>query len=436
MQPARGPTSTDLIHQPDRPVHILFVTQYFHPEVGATQTRIREFAKCCRQHGHHVTVLTEFPNHPHGVISPGYRGRWVSREVFDDFEVVRVWVWTTPHKTVATRIGFYGSFFAMATVAGLRLPRSIDVVFATSPPLSVGMIGWLIARLRGARFVLDVRDLWPEVIEALGAVRQRTGLRLIKMIERFLYRHADLITAVTRGFVRHIRSIAPDPARVKWLPNGAATELLDPARKDDTLRDRLNLDGQFVVTFAGLHGLAQGLDTVLAAAARLVHRPEIVFLFIGDGPAKPALVRNAELRGLENVRFLEMVPTADIGPYLTASDALLVPLRSHSIFRSFVPSKLYDFLACARPVLLSVDGEARDILEASGGGVFCPPGDAVQMANAILQLSQTPAAERDRMGQRGHSYVRANFTRAAEAARLLEFLSVGETSPDAGRYQV
>jgi glycosyltransferase involved in cell wall biosynthesis len=409
-------------------MHALFITQYFHPEVGATQTRIREFAKGFRQQGHRVTVLTEVPNHPRGVIAADYRGRWMSREVLDDFDVVRVWVWTTPQKTVLTRLGFYGSFFMMATIAGLTISKPIDVVFATSPPLSVGLIGWLIARLRRARFVLDVRDLWPAVVEALGAVRQPAGLRLMRVLERFLYRHADRITAVTQGFVRHIRPHVLDPARLMWLPNGAAADVFDPALSDDTLRARLSLDRHFVVTFAGLHGLAQGLDTALAAAARLADQPSIVFLLIGDGPAKPALLSDAARRGLRNVRFLDTVPTSEITPYLVASDVLLVPLRPHPVFQSFVPSKLYDFLACARPVLLAVDGEARDILEASAGGVFCPPGDDRQMARAILELSRMPADERARMGQRGRAYVLAHYTRAAQAARLLEFLSAGATT--------
>lgn len=403
-------------------MHILFVSQYFHPEVGATQTRIREFAKGCRARGLRVTVLTEFPNHPHGVIPPEYHGRWIAREKVDDIDVVRVWVWTTPHKTVFTRLMFYGSFFIMATLVGLRGIAPIDVVFATSPPLSVGLIGWIIARLRSARFMLDIRDLWPAVVEALGAVRQPVGIRLMQVLERFLYRRADRITAVTRGFVTHIQPLVRAPERVTWLPNGAATDLFDPARGDDALRDRLGLSGQFVATFAGLHGLAQDLETVLAAAAQLQNRP-ITFLLIGDGPAKPALRADAHARGLTNVRFLDTVPIAGIAPYLLASDALLVPLRADDVFRTFVPSKLYDFLACARPVVLSVDGEAREILEASGGGVYCPPGDATRLADVLLELSLMPADARAQMGERGRAFVIQHFTRATQATALVELLS-------------
>ena len=403
-------------------MHILFVTQYFPPEVGATQTRMLEFARACHRRGHQVTVLTEFPNHPHGRIAPEYRGRLVTRERLEGFTVLRVWIRTRARKSFQDRLAFYGSFFALATARGLAVPRRVDVVFATSPPLPVGLVGWVIARARGARFILDVRDLWPAAVRALGQVQRPAALRLAEALEQFLYRRADRITAATRGFVRHIAPRAKEASRVVWLPNGASTDLFDPARVDPTLRGRLGLEGRFVVTFAGLHGLAQGLDAVLEAASRLRDRPDVSFCLIGDGPVKEDLVARAARLGLSNVRFLPTVPVDEVAPYLTASDALLVPLRRHPVFDTFVPSKLFDFLACARPVILLVDGEAREILEASGGGIFSPPGDGDELAKAVLTLLETPVEARRRMGERGRVYVLAHYTRAAHAARLVELI--------------
>ena len=413
-------------------MHILFVTQYFTPEVGATQTRIHEFARACHRRGHRVTVLTEFPNHPHGRIAPEYRRRLVTRETLDGFTVLRVWVKASTDKTLWTRLAFYGSFAAMAAARGLTVRGRPDVVVATSPPLPVGLAGWLIARVRGAHFVLDVRDLWPAAVEAVGAVPRRAVLRVAGALEQFLYRRADRITAVTRGFVRHIRARVVDPERVLWLSNGAATDLFDPARVDPTLRTRLGLDGRFVVTFAGLHGMAQGLDAVLEAASRLQDRPEVVFVFIGDGPAKARLMASAARLDLANVRFLPTVPPAEAALYLTASDALLVPLRPHPAFDTFVPSKLYDFLACARPVILMVDGEAREILEASGAGVFSPPGSADGLAKAVLGLLETPETDRRRMGAQGRAYVLANYTRAERSARLVALVEAMGVPVDRG----
>jgi glycosyltransferase involved in cell wall biosynthesis len=407
-------------------VHVVFLTQYFTPEVGATQTRIHEFARACVARGHRVTVVTEFPNHPHGRIPPAYRGRWLTREVLDGFTVLRVWVLARPVKTFATRVAFYASFFLLSALRGLAVRGPVDVVFATSPPLPVGLAGWIVARGRRARLVLDIRDLWPAAAEALGELRNPRLLRLAGRLERFLYRHADLVTAVTRGFVRHITGIVDDPARVVWLPNGAAVAVFDPHRTDAALRARLGLEGRFLVTFAGNHGIAQGLDTVLDAAEILRGRAEVVFGLIGDGPVKTRLEERARARGLPNVRFLPAVPLAEITPYLTASDALLVPLRRDPVFDTFIPSKLFDFMACARPVVLMVDGEARETLEASGGGLWAAPGDAEGLAKVVVSLMEMGPAARRRMGERGRAYVLRHFTRDAQGHRLTSLLDALE----------
>lgn len=403
-------------------MHILFVTQYFTPEVGATQTRIHEFARTCVAAGHRVTVLTEFPNHPHGRIPPEYRGRLMTRERMDGFEVLRVWVYTRPAKTLGTRLAFYLSFFALASLRGTVAGGPVDIVFATSPPLPVGLAGWIVARIRGARFVLDIRDLWPALAEAIGELRRPDLVRLAAGLERFLYRHADRITAVTRGFVAHISDMVADPSRVKLLPNGAAADLFDPARIDAGLRARLGLEGRFVVTYAGLHGIVQGLGSLLDAAALLRDRPEVVFCLIGEGPVKAELQARAAAEHLVNVRFLPAVPLADITPFLTGSDVLLVPLRRDPVLDTFIPSKLFDFLACARPVILMVDGEAREVLDAAEGGVFVEPEDAEGLAKAVIGLIERGPQERARMGARGRAYVLAHYTREAQGRRLLELL--------------
>ncbi len=403
-------------------MHILFITQYFPPEVGATQTRMHEFARACAAAGHRVTVITEFPNHPHGRIPPEYHGRWTSREPMDGFTVDRVWVFTRPVKGTRTRLGFYLSFLCLSTLRGWFTRGRIDVVFATSPPLPVGLAGWCIARARGARFFLDIRDLWQEAAAALGELRSPLMQRLAANLERFLYRHADRITAVTKGFVSHIAAQIRDPSRVTLLSNGAAVDRFDPAGADPGLRARLGLQGRFVVTFAGLHGIPQGLDAILDAAALLRGDHEVVFCMIGEGPMKPGLETRARAEGLDNVRFFPAVPPAEITPFLTASDALLVPLRRDPVFDTFIPSKLFDFLACARPVILSVDGEARQILEESGGGVFAEPGRPEALRDAVRVLRDRGPEERARMGVSGRAYVLNHFTRAAQNAKLVALL--------------
>jgi glycosyltransferase involved in cell wall biosynthesis len=402
-------------------VHVLFLSQYFTPEIGATSERVHAFARACAARGHLVTVVTEFPSHPGGVVGPEYRGRLWTREALDCLEVVRVWVRARPVKTPAGRVAQYGSFCALAAVAGLLVRPRVDVVVATSPPLPVGLVGWAVARVRRAPLVFDVRDLWPAAVGALGLLRSPTLFRMAEALERFLYRQAQHVTAVTQGFVRHIGDRGGHPARITWLPNGAA-EHFDAAPADHGLRDRLGLTGRFVVMYAGNHGLAQGLPVVLEAAHLLRDHREVVFLFLGDGPLKRDLVRRTEALGLANVSFLNAVPSADVPPYLAASDALLVPLRSNPVFETFIPSKLFGALACARPVLLMANGEARAVLEASGGGLWVAPEDPGALAKAVGWLAEQPEAARREMGERGRAYVVAHYRRAAHAERFVALL--------------
>lgn len=402
-------------------MHFLLVTQYFHPEVGATQTRMREFAKALVRRGHQVTVLTEFPNHPTGRIPPEYRGRWFTREAMEGYSVLRVWVWASPAKTFWNRLAFYISFLLMAVARGLFYRERISAVVATSPPLSVGLAGYILSLLRRTKFVLDIRDLWPAAAQALDELRNPFFLHLAERVERHLYRHADRITAVTQGFCRHIRAFVRNPSGVEWLPNGTVSGLFSPDLTDPSLRERLGLQGKFVVCFAGLHGIAQGLPSILNAASLLRQASDVRFLFVGDGPVKGSLIQKAREMELNNVLFHPQVPIEKITSYLTMSDLLLVPLRRDPLFDIFVPSKLFDFMACARPVLLTVGGEAQAILEEAGGGKWVEPENPAAMAEAILAFRDNPG-KREEMGRRGRDYVLRGFTREAQGDRLATIL--------------
>jgi glycosyltransferase involved in cell wall biosynthesis len=404
-------------------MRVLLVSQYFFPEVGATQTRMREFAQALTEAGHEVDVLTEFPNHPSGVIPQNYRGRWIEIDETLPFRVVRVWVYATPVKTFWTRLFFYGTFLAMAVVMSVRLPRRYDVVAATSPPLPVALAGLVISRLKRAAFVMDVRDLWPLAAGALKELSNPRLYRWAERIEQYLYRKADRITVTTRAFEAHV--LAQDPARrpkLAHVPNGTIVEVFDRARGDGGVRQRLGLDDSFVVSYAGLHGVAQGLSTVLAAAERLAGVPRVRFVFLGEGPLKASLKGEASARGLSNVLFIDQVPLDDSAQYLNASDAVVVPLIPDPVFRMFVPSKLFDAMACGKPVLLLVDGEARTILDEAGAGLYVEPGNDAALADAVLTLAASPQMG-EAMGTRGRGYVRAHYDRRTQSrqfARIVE----------------
>ncbi len=404
--PARGPTP-----RAERALRIAIVSQYFPPEVGATQTRMQAFAEYLVSRGHEVTVVTEFPNHPVGIVPEKYRGRVLVDDRSNPYRVLRVWVRATPEKTQATRMAFYVSYMALACATAPLLGR-VDVVLATTPPLFAGLAGLGLARLKRAPLVLDVRDLWPAAAVSLNQISSGFTLRSAEALERRLYRGATHIVAVTKPFCEHVNRVR-GRGRASHIPNGTLDHFFaegpPPPRRDLGLPD----DG-FLVTFAGTLGIAQALPTVLDAAAQM--NGDAVFSFIGEGPMKEALVSAAAERGLDNVHFLPQVPTSEIVPFLAASDALLVSLSAHPTFRDFVPSKMIDFMATGRPIVLAAAGEAARLLERSGGGVVVPPEDAEGLARGVRWL-KAHSAEARAMGERGRNFAHLRLRRA-QAERL------------------
>jgi glycosyltransferase involved in cell wall biosynthesis len=401
-------------HEPR--LKVTMVSQYFPPEIGATQSRMQSFAEYLAERGHDVTVVCEFPNHPHGIIPERYRGRLVDDDRSNPYRVLRVWVQASHEKTQRTRLAFYLSYMAMAT-AVTPLTGRPDVVVATSPPLFAGAAGYAISLLTRAPLVLDVRDLWPAAAVSLGQISTGITLRCAELAERLLYRNAAAVVAVTRPFCDHVDAIRGRGPATAFIPNGTLDMFI--SQNGGVPRSELGLDDdRFVVTFAGLHGIAQALPSVLDAAELADGRAH--FSFVGEGPIKEALVEDARARGLGNVSFHPQVPLERILPVLSASDALLVPLSSHPTFETFVPSKMIDYLATGRPVILSASGEAVRVLEQSGGGVAVPPEDPHALADAVRRLADSPA-EAAEMGRRGKAFARTRL-RSAQAERLEQIL--------------
>jgi glycosyltransferase involved in cell wall biosynthesis len=404
-------------------MRILFFSQFFPPEVGATQTRMHHFARRLVENGHQVTVITEMPNHPKGVVFDGYRGRLVQRAAEDGVDVMRVWVYASPRKTFVRRVLFYNTYMANAMLATTLLARGqYDVIFATSPPLPVAFSAYMVSRLKRCPYIMDVRDIWPAVGVVLGEIRGQVVIRSAEKLERFLYRKAAAISCTTRSFVNDVVSKGADPTNVHFLPNGTIPELFNPLRIDPDLRRRLGLEGTFVVGFCGNHGVAQGLPEVLEAARLLKGDGRFRFLFIGEGPVKSRLLELRERHDLHNVLLLPQVPITEITPYINAADVMLVPLKRDDIFSAFIPSKLFDFMACGKPVLLGVGGEARSILEEAGGGVYVEPDNPQALATALRGLAQHPGRLND-MGRRGREYVLHHYLRDQQAKRLEEILT-------------
>jgi glycosyltransferase involved in cell wall biosynthesis len=406
---------------------VLLLTQYFAPEIGATQNRMAEFAAALAGAGHDVEVLTEVPNHPSGIIAAAYRRRWIYRERGESYAVTRVWVLARPAKTFVTRLGFYTTYFLMALVACASPRRRYDVIVATTPPLTVAAAGLVLARLKRVPFVADVRDLWPEAAAALGELSSPVLYRAAARLARAVYRHASAVTATTTPFCRHIEAHGGPAGRVVHIPNGTRP---DRFTTTDALRDEFRRTHQFgdrfVLAYVGLHGLAQGLEVVLDAAALA---PDALFLLVGEGPRKRALMTACRERGCANVRFLPEVASSEVRGVMSAADALLVCLSPDPVFTTFIPSKLFDGMAAARPMVLMVDGEARRVLEEAQAGVFVRPGDARGLADAVAALRADPEAGR-RMGRAGRAFVSAHYDRRVQAAR---FARVVASAAEGGR---
>lgn len=402
-------------------MRILFLSHYFPPEVNAPANRTFEHARRWVAEGHAVTVVTGVPNHPRGVLFPGYQNRWVQEERMDGIRVIRTWMYLTPNRGFARRIANYVLFMLTAVLASLRAERP-DVVVATTPQFFCGLAGWIVSRLRRRPFVLEVRDLWPESIVQLGQLREPRLIRALEALETALYRAAAGIVVNTRAFVDHVAGRGVARERIELVYNGVDPELFQPRPAVPEWLRRHGLEGRFVVSYMGTLGLAHGLGTLLDAVEELSDRPSVCLLLIGDGAERERLEAELGRRGLEDVRLLGLRPRSEIPDWIAASDLLLVLLRDLPVFRTVIPSKIFEFLAQERPVLLAAPrGEIRTLVEEAKAGYTIDPERPERLAEAIRQVMDDPedAAARARNGRK---WVLAHFVRDTQALRMLRFL--------------
>ncbi|MHB8420477.1 MAG: glycosyltransferase family 4 protein [Myxococcales bacterium] len=403
-------------------MRILYLSQYFPPEMGAPAARVYELSREWARLGHEVQVLTGFPNHPTGVVPPEYRGELWRRERVDGIEVLRTPIYAAANRGRVRRSANYLSYAASAGSVGALLARRPDVVLATSPQFLTGLAGFWLAKLFRRPFVFEVRDLWPRSIVAVGALAAHSPVvRALEVVERTLYRGADRIVTVTDSFVEEIASTGVARSKLSVVKNGVDLELFRPGPRDDRLRRELGLEGKFVATYIGTHGMAHGLGTILDAAAALRNDARFAFLLIGEGAEKRMLQARAATEGLTHVRFLDQQPREKLPAYLAASDLCLVLLRAKPLFRTVIPSKIFELWGCGRPIALGVEGEARGLVEESGGGVAFPPEDSAALVRLMRELAADPERA-NRLGRAGRRDLAAHFSRPVLAKRYLDIL--------------
>jgi glycosyltransferase involved in cell wall biosynthesis len=407
-------------------VKILYISQYFPPEIGAPAARASELARHWVQEGQDVTVLTGFPNHPNGVMTSAYRKamrKLVVKENHEGAKVVRSWLLPFPNHKSYERILNYTSFLLSAATTGTFLSRP-DVVIATSPQLLVALAGWWIARCKRVPFVFEVRDLWPESLAAVGAGNQNSFLyRTLKKIAGFLYRHADHIVVVTPAFKNHLTAhwkVAAE--KIAVVQNGVETDIFSPRNSDSALRAQLNIEGKFVVSYIGTIGMAHGLNTLIEAATKLQNTaPNVQFLLVGEGADRERICALAQSRGLTNLHFAGPQSREKIPAYIAASDACLVLLKKADVFQTVIPTKMLEFMSCARPVVLGLEGHARKIVENAAAGIWITPESSDELCKAITQLEANRGLGKQ-LGANGRNYILQNFSRKETATEYLALL--------------
>ena len=391
--------------------------------MGAPAARAAELSRHWARMGHDVQVLTGFPNHPTGVVPLEWRGRLrrlFYRETVDEVHVTRTWLWPLPNRKSHERIRNYASFWLSASIGGLRLDKP-DVVIGTSPQLLVALAGWWLAWCKRVPFVFEVRDLWPESLAAVGVGGESSLLhRTLGAIAGFLYRRSAHIVVVTPAFKEHIvRYWSVPEQKVSMVENGVETDLFRP----DVPHRAAGTDGRFLICYIGTMGMAHGLETLISAAEILQQSlPQAMFLLIGEGAEKEHIVRMARDRGLTNISFLDQQPREEIPGFIAGADLCLVMLKRTELFKTVIPTKLLEYMACARPVLIAVDGQARQVVEDANAGVFVEPEDSRALADAVVALASRPDL-REQMGRNGRQYIVENLSREKTARQYVKVLS-------------
>ena len=400
-------------------MRVIYLSQYFPPEMGAPSARVYECAREWARQGINVTVLTGMPHHPTGIVPKRYVGRFYCREMVDGVDVCRAYVYATPNRGVYRRAWSYFTFMVCSVVTGFFCARKPDLVVATSPQLLAGVAGWALATLKRVPFVFEVRDLWPESIEAVGAIRSRALLAPLYALADFLYRRACHIVVVSESSKDALVARGIPPNKVSIMKNGVDLELFRPGLPADYIRAEHGLGRSFVVLYIGTMGMAHGLEVVLEAAKALGERSDVKFLLVGEGARKDHLKEQA--RHLPNVLFVDGCARTKVRDYIAASDVCLVHLKRSELFKTVLPSKMFEIMGCGKPILLGVDGEARRTLDEANAGVWFPPEDSASLVNEVRRL----CADRTlckRLGRNGRRFAERNYSREVIAQRYAGLL--------------
>jgi len=398
---------------------ILFFSHYFPPEVNAPASRTHANCKRWAAAGHRVTVITCAPNCPDGVVYKGYRNRLFQREVMDGIEVIRVWTFLAPNKGTFFRIVNYLSYMLSGIVVGI-FQKKPDIMIATSPQFFCGWAGIIAGRLRNVPLLLEIRDIWPESIIAVGAIKNVTVIRFIELWEKKMYRLARHIIAVGEGYKQQLLGKGVSSQRISVVMNGVDKSMFFPRPADTKLKSQLRLTDKFVCSYVGTIGLAGGLEVVLRAALILeeMKRDDIVFLLVGSGAMRDDLEAEQKRIGLSNVIFTGQLEKSEMPAILSISDAVLVHLTKTDLFLTVMPSKIFEAAGMARPIICGVAGYAAELVKKAGGGICIEPENPGELVDAIDFLAGHPDKGK-KMGESGYKFITEHYDRDILAENYL-----------------
>ena len=399
-------------------MHVLFLTDNFPPEVNAPASRTFEHCREWVKAGHTVTVVTCAPNFPKGKVFDGYRNKLWQTETVEGIRVIRVWSYITANEGFLRRVLDYQSYMLSAIVASVFV-RKVDLIIGTSPQFFTACAAYVVSRYKFRPYIFELRDLWPESIKAVGAMKNERAIRFLEWIEMFLYRKAAKVVSVTRSFKDILVRRGIDGGKIEVITNGVDISQFKPRPKDPELTAKLGMTGKFVAGYIGTHGLAHGLETLLDAAERL-RGQDFVFLFLGDGARKEALKQMAAEKKLDNVVFIDSVPKADVARYWSLLDVSVIHLKKTDLFTTVIPSKLFESMGMGLPVLHGVEGESADIVREEGAGIPFEPENADELCAALQRLKSNPA-ELDEFRARCLKGAQ-NYDRTNLALRMMKIL--------------
>lgn len=404
-------------------MHIMVVHQYHLHKDDPGGSRWNQFVKYWSQAGHKVTVLAGTVHYATGKKRLEYKGKFIVREkVMDNLDVLWCHVSEAYNKSFIGRAWAYVSFVASSVLAGLFCAGKCDVIICTSPPLTIGLTGWILSKLKRIPMVFEVRDLWPESAIDTGVLTNKWLIKLSYWLERKSYSSSKWINVLTPAFEDTLISQKGiPPEKISMIPNAADLDIIKPGPRDNWVREKHKLKNKFVITYVGAHGVANHLLQLLEVAKRLKEHPEIVLMLVGDGMEKPKLIEAARASNLDNVTFVAPVPKSQIVDYINASDVCTAVLKKCDTFKTVYPNKVFDYMAAAKPVIIGVDGAARKLVEDAGAGIFAEPENAQSFAEAAMFLKKNPKKQRA-FGENGRKFVQEHFSRQELSDKYLKII--------------